>query len=148
MRVLLVEDDASCVRMIQNALKGLTQKIDVTDKLEDALNMLCDDYDALWLDLSLADSASPETLKAIPAIRDKCPKVTLLVVSGYGERFRAEALKQGADAYASKLDLEGFRSSAIAKLFTQAATHAMERGVDSSFILQRVSSFLHTSLPT
>lgn len=134
--------------MIQAALKGLTQRIDVTDKLAEALEVLCDEYNAVWLDLSLTDSISEETLMAIPRIREKCPKVTLLVVSGYGDKFRKQALEQGADAYASKLDLEGFRSTAVASLFIEAATHAMDRGVDASFVLHRVSSFLQSSTVT
>lgn len=142
MNVLLVEDDRQCVKMIQNALKGLTRRIDTTDTLSEALHLLSLDHNVVWLDLSLLDSTSEATLDAIPIIREKCPNVTLLVVSGYGDRYRDQAIHKGADAYASKLDLEGFRSTVIADLLMRAATHAMERGVDSSYILQRVSSFL------
>lgn len=142
MKVLLIEDDKECAAMIQRALKGLTSKIDVTDKLQEGLRMMCDEYNAIWLDLTLTDSRSDETLQAIPIIRERCPNITLLVVSGYGYQYRDQALKLGADAYASKIDLEGFRNTAVVNLLVNAATHAMERGVDSSFILERVSAFM------
>lgn len=142
MKVLLIEDDKQCADMIQRALHGLTSRVDVTDKLSEGLRLLCDDYDAVWLDLSLTDSRSEDTLRAIPSIRDKCPNVTLLVVSGYGDKYHNEAIEMGADAYASKIDLEGFRNSAVVNLLVRAATHAMERGVNSSFILERVATFI------
>lgn len=145
MKLLLVEDDASCVMMIQQAVKELCSSIVVTDKLQKAISMLNLQFNAIWLDLSLTDSPNAfETVESIPLIREKAPHSTLIVVSGYGTLYRDMALAKGADAYAAKVDLEGFTNAAVAKLLITAAMHAMERGVDANIILQRVSSFLTT----
>lgn len=148
MKLLLVEDDASCVAMIQQAVKDLCSSIVITDKLQKAISLLNLQFNAIWLDLSLTDSPNAfETVEAIPYIRKHAPDSTLIVVSGYGTLYRQMALDKGADAYAAKVDLEGFTNAAVAKLLITAAMHAMQRGVDSNVILQRVSSFLTTNDP-
>ncbi len=143
MKLLLVEDDQSCVKMIKQAIGTLCSEVSVTDKLKEALLLLgTKEINAIWLDLSLTDSHAEETVQRIPEIRAKCPTATLLVVSGYGDSYKDEALHLGADAYAGKLDLDGFSQPAIADLLIKAALHAMTRGVDASFILERVSAFV------
>lgn len=141
MKALIVEDDPNCVRFIKLAIETLCREVNHTDRLAEALKMLNESYDAVWLDLALTDSSAHNTIRAIPEIRKASPKATLIVVSGYGDSYREQAMRAGADVYASKVDLENFNKDAIAAIFTQAAVHAMSRGVDSSRILEKVVGF-------
>lgn len=142
MKILVVEDDSDCVKLIREALGSLCSVLKHTDKLKEALQMIMAGYDAIWLDLSLADSVSDDTVdKGIPALRALAPAATMIVVSGYGETMRNRAIKAGADAYACKTELNGFDQSSIAALLIQAAVHAMQRGADAGIILERVTKF-------
>jgi DNA-binding response OmpR family regulator len=145
MRILVVEDDRDCLGFISEALGPLRSKLEHTDKLQDALVMVTQGFDAVWLDLALKDSSSDNTVeKGIPAIRALCPSATMIVVSGFGESMRDRALKAGADAYAIKKDLNGFNQASIAALLIQAAVHAMQRGANSAIVLERVATFFAT----
>lgn len=141
MKLLVVEDDESCVEFIEVALGSLCRELKTTGFLKEALRIVTPDYDAIWLDLVLHDAAAIQTLAAVPEFRRKAPGSTLIVVSGHGERYREEAMKAGADAYAAKMDLDGFNKASVVALMTQAAVHAMNRGVDVNRILARVSAF-------
>lgn len=141
MTTLIVEDDQNCRRFIVEAISALCEDILTTGKLSEAMTLLDTHIDAVWLDLVLEDAGAAETIASIPIIRERSPKATLIVVSGYGERYREEAMQAGADAYASKVDLHGFQRQAVATLFMKASVRAMERGVNPNVILERVVSF-------
>lgn len=143
MRVLLVEDEPNCVRFIKAAIQDLCDDpIQATGFLQEALKLAHGHLDAVWLDLNLLDARAPAVIAAIPLFRSLCPKATLIVVSGLDAGWREAAMAAGADAYGIKQDLQGFNPMAVCALLSEAAVHAMGRGVPAGTILERVTSFL------
>jgi DNA-binding NarL/FixJ family response regulator len=55
--------------------------------------------DVVILDLKLPDSVQ---MSAIPTAREHFPKAKILVLTGFGEKVRAAAMAQGADAFLTK----------------------------------------------
>ncbi len=141
MKTLLVEDNDGCRLVILEALKGMSETVCV-DKLGDALAVLDDSFDLVWLDLGLPDSKPETTVAQIPMFRSIAPQSALLVASGYGEKLRESALHAGADAYAGKDELGGFNRYLVAALILQTAMRALARGADASVILRRVTEVI------
>lgn len=140
-KLLIIEDDPNCVLLIRRAVKTLCSEILDTGRLSEALLMIDETFDAVWIDLALDDSSAYNTVNTIPQIRNSSPAATLIVVSGYGDSYRDRAIEMGADVYASKIDIGDFSSDAIASLFVQASVRAMMRGVNSTRVLEQAVEF-------
>lgn len=108
MRVLLIEDDSSTAKSIENILKAEGFICDSTDLGEDGLEIgKLYEYDLIILDLILPDMDGFEVLKRFRASRIETP---VLVLSGLGEiEDKVRGLGFGADDYIvkpfSKLEL-------------------------------------------
>jgi diguanylate cyclase (GGDEF)-like protein len=100
-RVLLVEDDAQTIRMVQECLSESCCEVVEATCLSDALEHLAeDDFDAVVTDLSLPDSRGPETFRII---EEKHPDVAIVVLTGsYDESLGIEAMQQGAQDFLLK----------------------------------------------
>lgn len=142
MNILVVEDDPMCVILIKECLKGLfVEPMLEADTMHKAMTLMNGSVNAVWLDLALPDSPSEKTIATIPEIKTRASNAVIVVVSGWGEHYRKAALDAGADAYASKDDLKGFRIGPVSKMFIPAVMHAMERGVPAAEILEKVVKF-------
>lgn len=142
MKILVVEDDKDCMRIIREALGPLVREIISCSTLREAIEIIKanPDLDAVWLDLNLEDANGDKTVASIPELRRMLSGAALIVVSGY-ETYRHPALCAGADVYATKKELCGFNQQCVAALFVTAAVTAMRRGVNATKILERVTKF-------
>ena len=101
MRVLLIEDDSSTAKSIENVLKTEGFICDSTDLGEDGLEIgKLYEYDLIILDLMLPDMDGFEVLKRLRASQIETP---VLVLSGLGEtEDKVKGLGFGADDYIVK----------------------------------------------
>lgn len=101
MRILLIEDDSSTAKSIENVLKGEGFICDSTDLGEDGLEIgKIYEYDLIILDLMLPDMDGFEVLKRFRSAQIKTP---VLVLSGLGEiEDKVKGLGFGADDYIVK----------------------------------------------
>lgn len=101
MRVLLIEDDASTAKSVENVLKTEGFICDSTDLGEDGLEIgKLYEYDLIILDLMLPDMDGFEVLKRLRASQIVTP---VLVLSGLGEiEDKVKGLGFGADDYLVK----------------------------------------------
>lgn len=108
-KVLLVEDSPSDADLVQETLNRQgTERFDFTcaECLEDAImHLRRETFDALLLDLSLPDSAGPDTyLRA----REAAPSVPILVMTGADdERLALDAVRHGIQDYLVKGQADG-----------------------------------------
>lgn len=143
MKILVAEDERICQRFIVEALGALADHVWVVDSMRDLQRRLLEhDVDAIWLDLSLADSSAEMTLQHLPLIRAQAPRAVLLVVSGWEDNYRQRALDMGADAYSGKRELLAFDKPVVAQLLVRAAMQALQRGAPANVILERVAAFV------
>lgn len=121
-RVLLIEDNPGDVKLIQVALKEVTDSpITLTQvtRLSDGLSELeRNNYDALLLDLTLPDSDASKTLAQI---RKHAPDIPTILLTGMDDdEFGLDALRQGAQDYLAKDRLDG-------KFLAHSLQYAIER---------------------
>ena len=99
-RILLVDDDAAMVRLVQTILQANHfREALVAGSAREALEVV-DTADIVLLDLQLPDSSGLEVLDAIRA-RPNPPAVVLVTAHG-NESLAATALRRGADDYLAK----------------------------------------------
>lgn len=102
-KVLLVEDDPSDTRLIEEMLEcgGGNFECDTSIRLSAGLELLKGGkYDVLLLDLGLPDSEGIATIKSV---LNFAPGVPIVVLTGYtDERVGIEAVKEGAQDYLVK----------------------------------------------
>lgn len=145
MVTVVVEDDHVCREFIGATLGGMCSSVRTIESLRELWPILVTgDIDLIWLDLALVDSSAENTLNSLPAIRNILPSATLIVVSGWGDEYEKRALQLGADAYSGKVELQGFRPPAVAKLLTAAAMAALKRGAPANIILERAAKLVGT----
>lgn len=143
MKILVAEDEAICQKFIADALGTMAEHVWVVDSLRGLQRELSQHMvDVIWLDLSLIDSNAECTLHHLPAIRAQAPLATLIVVSGWEETYRKDALAAGADAYSGKRELASFAPSVVAGLLARAAMQALHRGAPANAILERVAALV------
>lgn len=145
MNFILAEDDTACRMLIERTVLPMCDRFDSVDNTDDLLVRANELTDAIWLDLGLVRSHPETTISVIPKLRERCPKATLVIVTGYGEMYRQQALKAGADMYAQKSDVRGFNSQAMVQLLGRASINALDRGVNSSQVLARVAEFVRST---
>lgn len=104
-QVLVVEDDAALLAMLQAALAYGGFESDAVSRGADAVAALQSGrFDAVLLDLGLPDCPGEELLQRLRALSD----LPIIVVSGRGtERDKIEALDLGADDFVAKPFLPG-----------------------------------------
>ncbi|HEX8620823.1 MAG TPA: response regulator transcription factor [Allosphingosinicella sp.] len=103
--VLVVEDDAALLAMLQAALAYGGFESDAVSRGADAVTAVGSGrFDAVLLDLGLPDCEGGELLPRLRAVSD----LPIIVVSGRGtERDKIEALDLGADDFVAKPFLPG-----------------------------------------
>ena len=127
-RVLLVEDNAADVDLIQEALEDAAlEQVDISpvlrleqvDRLAQALDRLQqDDVDVVLLDLSLPDSHGFDTFVRLV---HAAPRTPIVVLSGLDDEAMAiRAVREGAQDYLVKGQVEG-------KTLSRAIRYAVER---------------------
>lgn len=143
MKILVAEDEQVCQQFIVTALGGMAEQVWLVDSLRGLQRALIEhEVDAIWLDLSLLDSNAEKTLQHLPLIRAQAPKATIIVVSGWEDAYRKQALEMGADAYSGKRELLTFDQPVVAQLLMRAAVKALARGASANVILERVSAMV------
>jgi DNA-binding NarL/FixJ family response regulator len=91
----LIVDDYPLIRVglrtaLQSAFPGSTAH--EVGSLEDALKRLAEtSYDVVILDLTLSDSTGPATHQAV---RDQCPDVAIVIVTGSADDLTAETCRR------------------------------------------------------
>lgn len=100
LRVLLVEDSHADALVAERALQVSDGEfeITITGSLGAGLDRLAQGFDAILLDLTLPDSAGPETVERMRAAARHVPIVVLTSAEGLADR----CIVAGADAYRQK----------------------------------------------
>jgi len=101
-RVLLVEDSHADAAFAERALLVSDGEFDVTitSRLDAGIDRLAEGFDAILLDLTLPDSAGPETVVRMRAAAREVPIVVL--TSEEGHEIADRCMRAGADAYRQK----------------------------------------------
>ena len=123
-RLLLCEDTADDVRLIQEALAVVTQgtfEVTHVDRLSACLTHLDEaEVDIVLLDLNLPDSHGLETLTKV---LDRTPEVPVVVLTASDdEALGVQTLKRGAQDYLVKGSIQAYRP-----LLGRAIRYAIER---------------------
>jgi CheY-like chemotaxis protein len=102
LRVLLVEDSHADAAVAERALRVRDGEFDVTitGSLKAGIDRLGEGFDAILLDLTLPDSAGPDTVMRMRAATHELPIVVL--TSADGDSIADSCLSAGADAYRQK----------------------------------------------
>ena len=102
LRVLLVEDSHADAAIAERALRVSDGafEVTITGSLDAGIDRLGEGFDAILLDLTLPDSAGPETVKRMRAAARRVPIVVL--TSAEGDEIAGRCLLAGADAYRRK----------------------------------------------
>ena len=121
-KVLLVEDNAGDVRLIEEMLaevRGAPFDLECTDQLSTGLERLAaGGTDAILLDLSLPDSRGLDTFAKVHA---RAPQVPIIVLTGLDdEALAVEAVREGAQDYLVKGQVDSH-------LLARAMRYAIER---------------------
>jgi len=121
LRILLVEDNPGDARLVGEAVKQATVRLELTHArtLEQAFEHLrADRYDAVLLDLGLPDSQGLET---VVRTRKEYPGATIVVLTGLDDGVTAmKAVQNGAQDYLVKGQIGG-------ELLVRAIRYAVER---------------------
>jgi diguanylate cyclase (GGDEF)-like protein len=150
--ILLIEDNPGDIRLMRVFLKeagaGKTTLI-TADTLTRGIQLLdCSTIDIVLLDLGLPDSRGLDTLHAI---REKCAKLPIIVLSGIeDEKIAISSVQDGAQDYLVKGKVDGnllWRSLCYAierkrleLLLVMQATHDMLTGLPNrALLIDRVS---------
>jgi DNA-binding response OmpR family regulator len=97
---ILVVDDEPSFRSALKLLLGETYCVDAVDSGEDALLSIDQGYDLVILDINLPGMNG---LKVLERIRERCPDVAIIVMTGYASVNSAiSALQYGATNYLKK----------------------------------------------
>jgi DNA-binding response OmpR family regulator len=122
-RVLVVEDDAALLAMLQAALSYGGFGSDAVSRGADALTAVQSGrFDAVLLDLGLPDCEGGELLPRLRALSD----LPVIVVSGRrSERDKIEALDLGADDFVAKPFLPG---ELLARIRAALRRYAVRQG--------------------
>ncbi|MGB9936167.1 MAG: response regulator [Methanobacterium sp.] len=120
-RILMIEDNYSDVRIIQEMLKDVGFNFDFkhAESFNSGLNSLnSNEFDVLLLDLNLPDTTGIETFfKAQKSV----PNLPIVILSGAADENAAiEAVHEGAQDYLMKGEVEG-------KLLARSIFYAIER---------------------
>ena len=101
MRILVIEDDAACRRSLELTLSGAGFNVDSTPFGEEGIELArAYDYQAIVLDLGLADLEGHGVLRALRRHQVKAP---ILVLSAAAElRAKLETFAAGGDDHVSK----------------------------------------------
>ena len=102
LRVLLVEDSRADAAFAERALEVSDGafEVTITGSLDAGIDRLADGFDAILLDLTLPDSAGPETVVRMRAAARALPIVVL--TSAEGDAIADRCMRAGADAYRQK----------------------------------------------
>jgi diguanylate cyclase (GGDEF)-like protein len=123
MKILVVEDSAADLRLLQEALRDAPA--DQLPELRAARSMAeaeavarSEPFDCVLLDLSLPDGDGVDNVRRM---RAACPGLTVVVISGQeGEEIALQALRHGAQDYLQK---GGYHGEVVRRL----VRHAIER---------------------
>jgi CheY-like chemotaxis protein len=102
LRVLLVEDSRADAAVAERALEVSDGafEVTITGSLDAGIDRLADGFDAILLDLTLPDSAGPETVVRMRAAARALPIVVL--TSAEGDTIADRCMRAGADVYRQK----------------------------------------------
>lgn len=134
-RILLVEDNPSDARLIEEYVKEQTQTGDSggftvhhADRLADAVSARDESVDAILLDLDLPDSSGFDTLETM---LDAAGGVPVVVLTGLDdETVGVEAVERGAQDFLTKGDLSP-------RMLLQTLRYAIERARQQEQLEQR-----------
>lgn len=122
MKILLVEDNPGDARLFQEMLTEVdSEQFELThvESMKDALHSIGQEaYDVILLDLGLPDSQGIDTFNRV---YEKARMVPIVILTGLSdEAFAITAMRQGAQDYLSKNDVES-------NLLVRAMRYAIER---------------------
>lgn len=101
MRVLLIEDDVTIARLLEEGLEDESYAVDVVhDGSEGYRTAVADDYDVIILDIMLPGMNGYEVCRALRNDGNKTP--ILMLTARDAERDIVEGLDTGADDYLAK----------------------------------------------
>jgi len=140
-KVLLVEDDAVDIRLVERILAKSSQPVKFAVESAESLSaasecMVNREYNVILLDLELPDSSGIETVQKIHEVN---PHIPILVLTGVGdEEMGRSALKNGATDYLVK-DLP------LNVLLVRTIIYALEREKEKKLILDANRQLQETS---
>ena len=122
--VLLIEDSAAHVRLVEGLLSNATSvkfEVEVAVTLAKGLERSAQRrFDVVLLDLMLPDS---DGLNTFFAVRDHMPEIPIVILSGSGDvSLAAKAVEEGAQSFLVKGKVEG-------KQLTRSLRYALQRKV-------------------
>jgi PAS domain S-box-containing protein len=101
--VLIIEDNALIQIIHKHMLEELGCKVDVTESASQALEMLKQKYDMLFVDIGLPDIAGFDLIKKIRQQDDRLAEIPIIVLTGYSEdEERQHCLRAGANEISIK----------------------------------------------
>jgi PAS domain S-box-containing protein len=101
--VLIIEDNALIQIIHKHMLEELGCKVDVTESASQALEMLKQEYDMLFVDIGLPDIAGFDLIKKIRQQDNRLAEIPIIVLTGYSEdEERQHCLRAGANEISIK----------------------------------------------
>lgn len=108
MKALIIEDDPAMQYLLKRQLSDIIKDIVTASGFEEAMEVLrkIPPPDVIFLDLSLTDSRTEDTITRIPEIRAANEESVILVLSGTVTSFaRDQVIAAGADDFFLKQDM-------------------------------------------
>src|SRR5678815_5028806 len=103
MKILLVEDDNGVSHYLRTIMTPLADTVHIVRTLTECHEAISrETYDAILLDLKLADAGASMTIGDIPKIKKQQPKATLIVNTALGSEWAKGAKDAGADMVVEK----------------------------------------------
>jgi DNA-binding NtrC family response regulator len=137
-RILIVDDDESIRKIFRTILEENGYRVDTAENGRKALwKINARFYNLVIVDIRLPDM---DGTKLLGRIRDTCPKIRKIVITGYPSTYNAvEALNKGANAYIMKpFDVEKTLATIDKQLKEQEAEVKYSQEQVTQFIETRV----------
>jgi len=133
-RILIVDDDASHLSMLETLLKSLSYATECVTDGEDAIREARETpYDLILMDVRMANVGGMEALKEIKAFN---PSIPIIIMTAYSSVDKAvEAMRLGADDYLTKpLNFEEL------KLSIERVTKHLQLSLENDQLKQQLAS--------
>ncbi|MBA3010087.1 MAG: sigma-54-dependent Fis family transcriptional regulator [Desulfobacula sp.] len=138
-KILIVDDDAAHLSMLQTVLKSLNHSIECVSDGEDAIHAAREKpYDLILMDVRMANV---DGIEALHRIKEFNPSIPIIIMTAYSSVDKAvEAMKLGAYDYLTKpLNIDEL------KITIERAMAHLQLSIELSELKEKVSSDLNFS---